>query len=819
MLSFLRITVTTLLLLSVASAAVRAQGTGEPPAQPAVEKPALEKPAARAIPVAEINVRFVSTQSRLQKIQHQTERSADVARIEQRGGGFGRQFDAMEARLASRPIDELPLGQLDQASREWRQMRVQLQEWETVLAERLHQLEGLEKEIQEIVLVWQETRRVNQDLPQDLRQRIDRVVQSAEKVRSTVTARRNAVLALQSQVVDRMITVAGNIAAVDRASEHRRTRLFAIDSPPIWKVGRPGPADTMQVSPPSERTLRRGAVIVEYVEDEWTRVFVHALLTLLAAMGLYWMRKRASDQEEDDELVVSSLRILRRPLAAAVLVLWLLPQFVYPAAPYALYDAVAGLVLLASIPLVPALIPGRLRPVIYSMLTIDVLLWVLANADLSDFWARHLLLIVDIAGLFVILWWFARRKIVPYLPQAFRWIANPVRVLGAILGISLVANVAGAVGLASTLTFAVFYPAFLALTIYLAVHSIEGAVTLAILIPEVRLPHFIAHNRLIVQRRLGRLLRVAAVVIWSWYTLNTFVLFRTVWSGLLEWMTHKWTIGSASVSVADALLFFVVLWIATLVSRFARFVLREDVLPRLPLRRGIPETILLMVNYGIMAVGFVLALASLGLEVGQFALLAGALGVGVGFGLQTLVNNFVSGLILMFERPVQIGDVVEVGTLMGVVRHIGIRASVIRTFAGAEVIVPNGTLVSEQLINWTLSDQFRRIDVKVGAAYGTDPAVVIAALQRACDGDARIAPQPAPVALFLGFGESSLDFELRAWTSSEGWFVLSSDLKVRVYAELAKAGVTIPFPQRDIHVRTVAAPGGDTPTVPSGGAK
>jgi potassium efflux system protein len=457
--------------------------------------------------------------------------------------------------------------------------------------------------------------------------------------------------------------------------------------------------------------------------------------------------------------------------------------------------------------------------VIYSMLAIEVLVWVLANADPSDLWARVLLLTAGAAGLFVEVWWFERRKIAPYLPQAFRWIAVPARVIGVILGISVVANVAGAVGLASTLTSAVFHPAFFALTLYLAVKSIESAVTLAILLPQVRLPHFIAHNRLVVQRRLGRFLRVAAVLIWAWYTLNTFVLFRAVWSGFLGWLTRKWAIGNANVSIADALLFFIVLWIATLLSRFVRFVLREDVLPRLPLRRGIPETILLLVNYGIMAVGFVLALASLGLEVGQFALLAGAFGVGLGFGLQTIVNNFVSGLILMFERPIQIGDVVEVGALMGVVQHIGIRASVIRTFAGAEVIVPNGTLVSEQVINWTLSDSFRRIEVKVGAAYGTDPAVVIAALQRACEGDPRIASQPAPAALFMGFGESSLDFELRAWTSSDDWFVLSSDIKVRVNAELAKAGVTIPFPQRDIHVRTMTAPEGAAPTAPPRAAK
>ena len=134
--------------------------------------------------------------------------------------------------------------------------------------------------------------------------------------------------------------------------------------------------------------------------------------------------------------------------------------------------------------------------------------------------------------------------------------------------------------------------------------------------------------------------------------------------------------------------------------------------------------------------------------------------------LQNVVNNFISGLILVFERPVKIGDTIEVGAMLGEVRRIGIRSSTVRTYDGAEVIVPNGNLISAEVINWTLSDRMRRIKIPVGVAYGTDPQKVLDLLAGVAKDSNDVMRFPEPHALFLGFGESSLDFELRFWTAN-----------------------------------------------------
>jgi small-conductance mechanosensitive channel len=248
------------------------------------------------------------------------------------------------------------------------------------------------------------------------------------------------------------------------------------------------------------------------------------------------------------------------------------------------------------------------------------------------------------------------------------------------------------------------------------------------------------------------------------------------------------------------------LWISILLARFIRFMLGEEVLPRMTLPRGVPAAISFTSYYLILVFGFLLALSAAGIEWSRFAILAGALGIGIGFGLQNLVNNFVSGLILIFERPIKVGDTIEFSNLRGQVLRIGIRSSTIRTWEGAEVIVPNGNLISNEVINWTLSDRKRRLKVSVGVAYGTDPNLVLGILTSVAKDHKDVLDDPEPKATFEGFGESSLDFELRfSIRDFDEWIWIKSDITLGILDALKMAEIEIPFPQRDLHVRSVDA--------------
>jgi potassium efflux system protein len=306
--------------------------------------------------------------------------------------------------------------------------------------------------------------------------------------------------------------------------------------------------------------------------------------------------------------------------------------------------------------------------------------------------------------------------------------------------------------------------------------------------------------------RVRGFVNLAAVVVWLLFTLHYFDLEQPILHGLRDILNASLDIGNVSISLGDIIAFVAAVWLATLASRFTRFVLEEDVFPRLYLPRGVPGAISKISHYIIVGLGILIAFTAAGIDISNLTLVVGALGVGIGFGLQNIVNNFVSGLVLIFERPVKVGDTIEVEPLIGTVRHIGIRASTVRTFEGAEVIVPNGDLISGRVVNWTLSDQQRRVDVNAGVAYGSDPNRVIEILLEAASQHPKVLKHPEPFVLFKGFGESSLDFTLRFWTPEFAeWLNVQSDVTLAVHDGLYAAEIEIPFPQRDLHLRSVDA--------------
>jgi small-conductance mechanosensitive channel len=260
--------------------------------------------------------------------------------------------------------------------------------------------------------------------------------------------------------------------------------------------------------------------------------------------------------------------------------------------------------------------------------------------------------------------------------------------------------------------------------------------------------------------------------------------------------------GPVGLSLGSVLAFGVTLYLSWQLARFTSFALDEEVFSRVRMPPGVPLALVTFARYAIFVGGFVAALSMVGFSWDRVSLLVGALGVGIGFGLQNVVNNFVSGAIMLFERPVRVGDRVQLDDLLGVVSTIGLRASKVRTFDGSDVLVPNGDFISARVINWTLSDERRRMTLPVRVAYGTKPRQVIEILQGLASANPEVLPEPAPEALFRGFGESALDFELRAWTESErGFLAVLSDLAVATGEALEAAGIRIPFPQQDLHLR------------------
>jgi small-conductance mechanosensitive channel len=343
--------------------------------------------------------------------------------------------------------------------------------------------------------------------------------------------------------------------------------------------------------------------------------------------------------------------------------------------------------------------------------------------------------------------------------------------------------------------------AALALTLSALIRVLSRGTALVLTVWPLRKLRMVQQHRGLIERRTTAVLAWIAAGGWLLRSLDYVGLLDPALSAGRAILGARLQRGVISLSLGDVLEFALTVWLAYLFSAFLRFVLEEDIYPRTRMARGVSYAMSSVVNYLVLLLGFVLGLAALGVDFTKVGLLAGALGVGIGFGLQGIVNNFVSGLILLFERPIQVGDIVEVGDLTAEVRRIGTRASTVRTFQNAEIIVPNSKLVSEQVTNWTRKERRRRVDLQVGVDYGSHPGKVIEVLEAAARRHPGVAAIPAPQAFFIGFGDSAINFVLHCWTQRfEDWFQLRSELGVAVYDALAAAGMSFAFPRRDVRV-------------------
>ena len=236
-------------------------------------------------------------------------------------------------------------------------------------------------------------------------------------------------------------------------------------------------------------------------------------------------------------------------------------------------------------------------------------------------------------------------------------------------------------------------------------------------------------------------------------------------------------------------------------------ILRSRVLQIARLNRGAQDTIATVLKYSLIIVGTVVVFNIWGLDITSIAIFAGALSVGIGFGLQDIAKNLGSGIVLLFERPIQVGDFVQVGEYMGTVERIGSRSTVVRTLDRVSIIVPNSRFLETEVINWSHDNPVSRLRLPVGVAYGSDMSAVKSALLEAAQQNAQVLKVPPPRVLFVEFGDSSLDFELLVWCADPSQqYVLKSDLYFAIEEQLKAAGVEIPFPQRDLHLRSGQLP-------------
>jgi len=417
---------------------------------------------------------------------------------------------------------------------------------------------------------------------------------------------------------------------------------------------------------------------------------------------------------------------------------------------------------------------------------------------------RILLLGICSAGIWLFMWIYRREPFEGlikhrFLNRFFRILAVVFLVLQFL---AIIANLVGAFRLAEFFTLLPLQITILAIAIQILTKVADTLIFLLLASNYLQKLNVIREEFQVVYRKS---LWLTDFVLLLLFLSNALRILR-IRDAVFKWcngiLTNGVKLGEITISLGNILIFFFVIWLSIMITRMISHVLEKDVFSRVKTGKGIPGTIILLLRIALITVGVILAARMAGMELTNLSIVLGAFSVGIGFGLQNIFNNMVSGLILAFERPIKVGDVVQVGELMGTVRSIGLRSSTVKSFDGAEVIVPNGNLISNEMINWTLSDSYRRMDIRIGVAYGTNPELVLSILEEIATNHQDVRKDPPPRAYFIEFGDSSLNFRLLAWVMLDNRLEVESQLYVLIAKKLKEAGIEIPFPQRDLHIRS-----------------
>lgn len=710
-------------------------------------------------------------------------------------------LDALDPERASRRV-------LNDYRYRWSELQILLRTWRSAVDARSETFTNERAAIIHAQDVWLRTlasARADVDVLPDSIQRAEALLVSLEQARSELRRERDGLAVVLDRVVTEQRIAEDALARLADHSSRARQRVLVRDAPALWNRAafRAGSlsSDTL------EATQYWWETLAAFARDRRGSLFAQLALFLIFVVGTFRMRGLNADWPADDVRFDIARHLVTRPISTALAFALVSSTLLRRSdAVSAYFDVIMVASFIPVLRLGVGIVDYSVRPVVYGILGLFAASRFVYLAPDGSLLERVLLLATTAAALaasMVLIRSYRRRDASRRtgwwrLGIGLTWIA------GGILAVSLLANVLGWLSLATLLFEGVMGGAYSAIAWIVFTKAATGILPVLARGSIGDLVHSIRRREDAFARNIGFGLSGLALLFWTRSVLMAFQILEPTRRWLADTLSSSWILGGLNLSLGRILGAVGILLFTYVLAKLVRVVLQEDVLPRFSLPRGAANSVVTLANYLIVGGGIMAAAGAAGLSGTQLTVVFGALSLGIGFGLQTIVANFISGLILIFERPIKVGDRLQTGEHFGEVMHIGIRASTIRRIDGADVVVPNSDLITKEVVNWTRTDDLRRVEVEVGVKYGTDPETVLEILRHVADDHPQVLADPPTQPLMISFGDSSLNFQLIAWTDMESFRQVRSDLHVLVNRELRAAGIEIPFPQRDLHMKTAA---------------
>ena len=576
--------------------------------------------------------------------------------------------------------------------------------------------------------------------------------------------------------------VANDIANVIK---ERQKDVFALNSLPIWdEITHFSEYNLKEQFNHKRKSIKEDISV--FVDSNKPYIYFHFFLFILTFFSVfylrYWFLKKAPEKIQEHTI---SLIVLEHPGWSSFLIGLLIFFVLYPTRPTTLLDL---MVFTASIPvlvLLPKFIQNKFNLYLYGAIVLMVFDLLHSSILPDDFWIRIDYLIEAILASVIL--GLALRKNSPFKVKSDNLYFGIVKFLLPFLlilvVISFFSNLFGAVTLAR-------------ITVKSVVRLVSGSV-IVFLIAKVLESIFllfldskIHKNSVFLSRyqEKSKLYIFSALRLWLIFIVlsgfaKNLLIYDWISNAYDELMAVGYTFGEVTLNIGDLVNFILIVLIFSLLGRFFQVLVAEEILGKLNIKKGLPLAIGIVTKYFILLLGFLMAVAAMGIDLDKLSFILGALGVGIGFGLQSVIGNFISGLILIFERPIHIGDVIIVENLEGTVTEIGIRSSKVKTWDGAEVVVPNMNFISNSVTNWTLSDQLRRRTVLFYASPEASPHEVITLIKDSIAEKENIKKDPEPMVLYQGYKDFYNVFKALYWIE-EDMLITDSDVSSAVYDKL-----------------------------------
>lgn len=531
------------------------------------------------------------------------------------------------------------------------------------------------------------------------------------------------------------------------------------------------------------------------------------IFLILIILGLnYWIAgnlKKIRSQKEFATLILGRLRYTHKyPFLASLMVVLAVSPFFFPNPPISFFALL--LVLIVSISGV--FLKTRIGKSSYKIWLLLFFLF-LFSVGSNLYWEvayqeRWHLLFFNLFGIFI--GW----KILKLRHNEEEELPSYIKILGRLYifscSLSLMANILGRFSLAKMIGITGTLSLMHAISLLIFVIIIKEIIYILIEVSRKSEAEFTSIIDFYdIQKRVNLLFSYLAIAIWGYYFLESLGVLDTVFDEIGSFLTAQRNILNASFTFAQIAVFVLIIYVATFLANTISYIASiKDEQNTTAIRNKKLGSSILLIRLSVLIVGFLIAIAASGIPLDKIAIVLGALSVGIGFGLQTIVNNLVSGIILAFEKPIQIGDIIQVGTIEGVVKDIGIRASKIKNWEGAEVIIPNGDLLAQHLTNWTLSDKQRRVELIIGVAYDSDMDLVTSLIQEQLNSE-EILNAPPPRVLLQNFADNSVNFRVLFWVNDvDVWITIRDHVMRGIFKSFKENDIEIPFPQRDLHVKS-----------------